>query len=111
MIDKRLLDTTVEVEILEKEADLYGKQAYKAPITLEFCRLDESTGDTGSSNAVSRDYTSVIVFYPKYTPVTVTDDWLGARITDIDTGKRFTLKRWLPNKLAGRVFSYELELE
>lgn len=111
MIDKRLLDETVTVELKDVEnTDVYGKTPYKQPLTLKFCRLDHSSGDNGTGNNRTRNKLSVLIFYPRYTPATVTDEWIDARVTDSD-GNTYTVERWLSNKLHGRVFSYELELK
>lgn len=111
MIDKRLLDSVLTVELLDRtRTDAYGKTPYTAPKVLKYCRLDRSRGENGTNNNKTVSNTSTAFIYPQHTPVTINDDWKGAKVTDED-GNVYTVGHWLVNKLNGRVFSYELELK
>lgn len=109
MIDKRMLVDTVTIQ-KPAETDKWGKETYSDPITLKYVRFDRSTSHTGSGQNRSEDNFSVLMVYPKYTPIELDDSWLNGRVND--THRDFIIRKIIPqhHPFKHTVLCYEIEV-
>lgn len=105
MIDKRLLQDTINVRKVQEKND-FGDLAYSAPFTVKSVRFDRNISDKGVNNSKSRDKTGTIFIYPSISKVDVDKSWLEATINDGSCN--YIVKSIQPNYLNGKLFSYEI---
>lgn len=105
MIDKRLLQDTINVQKVQKKDD-FGDLAYSAPFAVKSVRFDRYVSVKGTNNSKTKDKTGTVFIYPAVSKVDVDDSWLEATIND---GNRdYIIKSIQPNYLNGKLFSYEI---
>lgn len=109
MIDKRMLVDTVTIQ-KPAELDGWGKQTYSEPITLKHVRFDRSTAHTGSGQGRNEHNFSVLMVYPKYTPIELDDSWLNGRVND--THRDYIIRKIIPqyHPFKHNILCYEIEV-
>lgn len=109
MIDKRMLVDTVTIQ-KPAELDGWGKQTYSEPVTLKYVRFDRSTAHTGSGQGRNEHNFSVLMVYPKYTPIELDDSWLNGRVND--THRDFIIRKIIPqyHPFKRTILCYEIEV-
>ena len=105
MIDKRLLQDTINVQKVQEKND-FGDLTYSEPLTVKSVRFDRYVSIKGVDNSKTKDKTGTVFIYPSISKVNVDDAWLEAIISD---GSRdYIVKSIQPNYLNGKLFSYEI---
>lgn len=112
MIDKRLLTDTVTVTLVGSK-DEWGKVTYQEEFELSNVRFDRriirKETKAGATQNPVQDKPGVIFIYPKFTNVTINDEWINAIVKD--EYSTYTVIGFNVNPLFnGKVFSYELEV-
>nr|DAP40211.1 MAG TPA: Minor capsid protein [Caudoviricetes sp.] len=109
MIDKRMLVDTVTIQ-KPAETDKWGKETYSDPITLKNVRFDRSTSHAGSGQNRSENNFSVLLVYPKYTPIELDDSWLNGRVND--THRDYIIRKIIPqyHPFNHKILCYEIEV-
>ncbi|MBF0709728.1 MULTISPECIES: putative minor capsid protein [unclassified Gemella] len=112
MIDKRLLTDSVTISLAGSKNE-WGEVTYQDEFELSNVRFDRRivSKDNKTTNIHNsfRDKPGIIFIYPKFTPVTITDEWLDAIVKD--EYSTYRVVGYSVNKLYGdKVFSYEVEV-
>lgn len=109
MIDKHVLVDTVTIQ-KPSDADKWGKVAYSDPIILKNVRFDRSVSHTGSGQARNENNFSVLMVYPKYTPIELDDSWLNGRVND--THQDYIIRKIIPqyHPFKHTILCYEVEV-
>lgn len=109
MIDKRMLVDTVTIQKLS-DVDKWGKETYSDPIILKHVRFDRSVSHIGSGQGRNEDNFSVLMVYPKYTPVELDDSWLNGRVSD--ENRNYIIRKIIPqyHPLKHTILCYEVEV-
>ena len=106
MIDKRMLVDTVTIQ-KPSSVDKWGKETFSEPITLKNVRFDRSMSHIGSGQNRNENKTSVLLVYPKITPIELDDSWLGGRVDEA-----FIIRKIIPqyHPFKKTVLCYEVEV-
>lgn len=109
MIDKRMLVDTVTIQ-KPASVDKWGKETYSDPITLKNVRFDRSVSHTGSGQNRSENNFSVLLVYPKYTPIDLDNSWVDGRVKD--NNKDYIIRKIIPqyHPLNHKILCYEIEV-
>ncbi len=109
MIDKRMLVDTVTIQ-KPTDTDKWGKVTYSDPIILKNVRFDRSVSHTGSGADRNENNFSVLMVYPKYTPIELDDSWLNGRISD--ENRNYIIRKIIPqyHPFNNKILCYEVEV-
>lgn len=109
MIDKRMLVDTVTIQ-KTSDVDKWGKETYSDPITLKYVRFDRSVSHTGSGADRNENNFSVLMIYPKYTPIELDDSWLNGRV--FDESRNYIIRKIIPqyHPFNNKILCYEVEV-
>lgn len=110
MIDKRMLVDTVTIQKPTGEKDGWGKVTYDEPKTLKPVRFDRAVSHTGSGQNRTENNFSVLMVYPKYTPIELDDSWLNGRVND--THRNYIIRKIIPqyHPFKHTILCYEVEV-
>lgn len=110
MIDKRMLVDTVTIQKPMGETDVWGKVTYNEPTTLKPVRFDRAVSHTGSGQNRTENNFSVLMVYPKYTPIKLDDSWLNGRVND--NHRDYIIRKIIPqyHPLKHTILCYEVEV-
>lgn len=108
MIDKRMLVDTVTIQ-KPADTDKWGKVTYSDPIILKYVRFDRSVSHTGSGADRNENNFSVLMVYPKYTPIELDDSWLNGRVSD--ENRNYIIRKIIPqyHPFNNKILCYEVE--
>lgn len=109
MIDKRMLVDTVTIQ-KPSTVDKWGKETFSEPIVLKNVRFDRSMSHTGSGQNRNENNFSVLMVYPKYTPIKLDDSWLNGRVRD--NNRDYIIRKIIPqyHPFKNTVLCYEVEV-
>ena len=110
MIDKRMLVDTVTIQKPAGEKDGWGKVIYDEPKTLKLVRFDRAVSHTGSGQNRTENNFSVLMVYPKYTPIELDDSWLNGLVND--THRDYIIRKIIPqyHPFKYTILCYEVEV-
>lgn len=110
MIDKRMLVDAVTIQKPAGEKDGWGKVIYDEPKTLKPVRFDRAVSHTGSGQNRTENNLSVLMVYPKYTPIELDDSWLNGRVND--THRDYIIRKIIPqhHPFKRTILCYEVEV-
>lgn len=109
MIDKRMLVDTVTIQ-KPASVDEWGKKTYSEPITLKNVRFDRSVSHTGSGQNRNENNFSVLMVYPKYTPIDLDNSWADGRVKD--NNQDYIIRKVIPqyHPFKRTILCYEVEV-
>lgn len=109
MIDKRMLVDTVTIQ-KPASVDKWGKETYSDPITLKHVRFDRSVSHTGSGQSRNENNFSVLMIYPRYTPIELDNSWVDGRIKD--NNQDYIIRKIIPqyHPFKHTILCYEVEV-
>lgn len=109
MIDKRMLVDTVTIQ-KPASVDRWGKETYSDPITLKDVRFDRSVSHTGSGQNRNENNFSVLMVYPKYTPIDLDNSWVDGRVKD--NNQDYIIRKIIPqyHPFKRTILCYEIEV-